>query len=395
MYCFNCGGEVNYGEDRNCTSCGIELAGNTDEPLDENLAAAEEPASADEGLTEDQQIKNMSEQVKEVFIHAAKKINAMVGEEGTIDLNLRDVFSSVFKKHTKDEAERLFIAGTSMTTPNEEDISTSWPKPWLFSRVFFVFALTYLLLFISTYTFENLNALPGLIMIGSFTVPFSLLIFFWETNAPRNISVYETFKMLFIGGAASLVITLFLYELFPVYELDYFGAIVVGVVEEIGKLIIIAYFIKKLKVKYILNGLLIGAAIGAGFAAFESAGYAFTFGMAFGDQTMISLIFTRGWMAIGTHIAWSAIAGAALVYVKGNQPLKNDHFLNHRFLQLFSVPVILHAVWDMPLSTLQNFYFIYIVLIIIAWVFIFTLMNAGLKQISRKVKPGQPAGKRE
>ena len=156
-------------------------------------------------------------------------------------------------------------------------------------------------------------------MIGAFTVPFSLLIFFWETNAPRNISMYEIAKMFFLGGAASLVMTLFLYSIFPIYELDYMGAIGVGVVEEVGKLLIIAYFIKQLNPKYILNGLLIGAAIGAGFASFESAGYAFNLGMTYGEEAMIKNIIDRAWTSIGGHVVWSAISGAALVYVKGNQ----------------------------------------------------------------------------
>ena len=119
-------------------------------------------------------------------------------------------------------------------------------------------------------------------------LPFSLLIFFWEMNAPRNISIYETAKMFFVGGTASLVLTLFLYSIFPVYDLNYSGAIAVGVVEEVGKLAVVIYFIRKLNPKFILNGLLIGATIGAGFAAFESAGYAFNFGMIYGDQAMIS-----------------------------------------------------------------------------------------------------------
>jgi len=202
-------------------------------------------------------------------------------------------------------------------------------------------------------------------------------------NAPRNISFYEVGKMLFVGGAASLVTTLLLFSFFPVYDLTFTGAIVVGVVEEVGKLVIIAYFIKKLNPKFILNGLLIGATIGAGFAAFESAGYAYNIGVMHGEGAMISVIFMRGWMSIGTHVVWSAIAGAALLYVKGNNPLQNDHFFHPDFLKLFAVAIILHAVWDMPLYILHHFYLIFIIFICIAWVFIFSLISAGLKQINR------------
>lgn len=326
--------------------------------------------------------KDFSHHMKDSFLYATGKINPLVGEEGKIDLNLKDIFSNVFKKHTKEEAELIFISGTSFTTPHENDIPSTWPKPWLFSRIFLTLALTYLFLFIAMDIFQNLYALPGLMVIGSFAVPFSLLIFFWEMNAPRNISFYENSVMFFVGGAASIPATLVLYSIFPVYDLTFSGAIIVGVVEEIGKLAIIIYFIHKINPKYILNGLLIGAAIGAGFAAFESAGYAFTSEL-FGNYSMISVTFLRAWTGIGTHTIWSAIAGAALVYVKGEERLSSNHIFSGPFLRLFTVSMALHAVWDMPLYMLQNFYLQYIILIIIGWIFIFVLINAGLRQILR------------
>lgn len=368
MYCFQCGERVESGQNF-CHLCGTDLTENTDFQVEQ--ASTVESADLFSG------------QVKGTFLQATEKVNQMVGEEGSMDVNLKEVFSDVFKKHTKDDAETLFISGTKSTTPPEHQIQSTWPKPWLFARVFVVFALTFLFLYISTTVFYSLNTLPGMLIIGSFAVPFSLLIFFWEMNAPRNISIYEVAKMFFVGGASSLVATLFLYSFLPVYDLTFVGAMIVGVVEEVGKLVIIIYFIHKLNPKFILNGLLIGAAIGAGFAAFESAGYAFRFGDTFGLGAMMQVIFTRGWTAIGTHAAWSAIAGAALVLVKRKVPLKSDHYLSSRFLKLFSVPVILHAVWDMPLYALHSFYILFFILIGIAWIFIFSLMNAGLKQIVR------------
>lgn len=94
---------------------------------------------------------------------------------------------------------------------------------------------------------------------------------------------------------------------------------------------------------------------------------------------MISVFFLRGWMSIGTHTVWSAIVGAALVCVKGESQLARDHFLNSKFFKLFIVPIILHAVWDIPIYVLHNFYILFIILIVIAWVFIFSFINAGLK----------------
>lgn len=205
MFCHECGASIEDGGNY-CDQCGAALTkkqqqNGSDQPHNrsshmETSATREEPLDA----------KAHSNQG--TFSKTTQRINAMVGEEGNINLNLRDVFSDVFKKHTKEEGEMLFISGTKTTTPREKDISTSWPKPWLFSRVFFVFAITYILLSIGFSQFQNALILPGMIFIGSFAVPFSLLIFFWETNAPRNISVYEISKMFFAGGAASLIIIL-------------------------------------------------------------------------------------------------------------------------------------------------------------------------------------------
>lgn len=365
MFCSNCGEKVQK-EDTYCSNCGAYQ----EEKLYEEAVSSSENKSG-----------RFQEQVRGRFMQATEKVNRMVGEEGSIDVNLKNVFSDVFQKHTKDEAEELFIVGTKATTPAERDISTSWPKPWLFSRVFLVLAFTFALLFIAIDTFENTNAFPGTIIIGSFAAPVSILILFWEMNAPRNISFYEVGKMFFIGGAAAIVATLIIHGIFPVNDLDFTGAITVGVVEEVAKLAIILYFIRKMNPKYILNGLLIGATIGAGFAAFESAGYAYTSAVLFGQSEMLNIIFTRGWMSIGTHVAWSAIAGAAVVYVKREQILEKDHILQADFLKLFAVPIILHAVWDMPLGGLNTLYVLFIVLIIIAWIFILSFINAGLKQI--------------
>ena len=42
----------------------------------------------------------------------ADKIDVMAGGEGKAELNVKTLFSSVFKHHTSDEAESIFICGT-------------------------------------------------------------------------------------------------------------------------------------------------------------------------------------------------------------------------------------------------------------------------------------------
>jgi RsiW-degrading membrane proteinase PrsW (M82 family) len=230
--------------------------------------------------------------------------------------------------------------------------------------------------------FQNVLAYPGVVFIGALIIPFSLLVFFWEVNAPRNINIFDVVKIFFLGGISSLLITMILNRAITVSEVDFFGAIIIGIIEEVGKLIVVAYFSRGSKRKYILNGLLLGAAVGAGFAVFETAGYVFAYG--FEIHTMMRVIYTRGVLAFGGHIVWAAISGAALVMVKEDNRLRIRHLLNIKFLKYFITVIALHAIWDMPIyiGNDSNIPYVQAILTILAWVIILMLIGTGLKQIS-------------
>lgn len=322
-------------------------------------------------------------------------LNEYMGNTGNVSLNWKDLFSNVFKKHTNQEAEDIFICGTSRTTPPLSEVSDTWPKPWLYSRVFLGFLIAYVILLVCSSGFENINAIPGTIIVGSFAVPFTTLVLFMEVNAFRNISVYDVMKYFMIGGCASLLVTLFLFEL-GIIDTDLsstYGAMGVGIVEEVGKLAIVYWLIKKTPAcNYILSGLLVGACVGAGFAAFESSGYAFTYLLYGGWDSMTDVIYLRGLLAPGGHVAWAAITGAALVIAKGNGPLTTGVFNNSRFWKIFIIPVGLHGLWDAPLLSGHPLLKLG-ALIVLVWIVVLILINMGLDQVRNlKSTPGQTYG---
>jgi len=306
--------------------------------------------------------------------------NEMNDRNGQVKLKLLDLIANVFKKHTLEERENTFICGTLKTAPKEGDICSKWPKPWLYSRVFFLFAVTFIVLVALLRIFENILAYPGIIFIGALIVPFSLLVFFWEVNAPRNINIFDVVKIFFIGGVFSILITMIIDSIVIAGDFDYFNAMLTGFIEEFAKFIVVAYFLKGRKEKYILNGLLLGAAVGAGFAVFETAGYAFAYGLKI--PIMMRIIYTRGILAFGGHIVWAAMYGAGLVMVKKDDRLKMKYLKNIKFLKYFILAVVLHGIWDMPISNSSELPFVQGILTIIAWVIILILISAGLKQIS-------------
>ena len=154
----------------------------------------------------------------------------------------------------------------------------------------------------------------------------------------------------------------------------------VGVIEEVAKAVVVAFFLfKEKRSNYILDGLLIGAAVGAGFAAFETAGYILRYGLNGGLQTMLEVIKVRGILAPGGHVAWAAIEGAALMYVKGLDKLDKKHLNDKRFLLTCLIPIVLHGVWDMPINL--PYYILPLTLTVLAWVVIIYFVNLGLKQV--------------
>lgn len=363
-YCGFCGRPVEDGQ-RYCAHCG-KYVGDTSS----NGASSQSPYT-----------ESRTNEENSSFID---KLNDYVGNDKPADLNWKVLFTDVFKAHSREEAEDIFICGTRLTTPHMKDVSRDWPHPWLYSRVFFTFFLASALLWLCCAFFGNTNALPGLIVIGSFTVPLSTMILFLEVNAYRNISFYEVMRIFLVGGCASLVATLFLFSIFGVEELDFFGALSVGVIEELGKAIIVYYFMKHLQRPTILGGLLVGASVGAGFAAFESAGYAMNLLFAGGWETMMDTLFLRGFLAPGGHVTWAAITGAAMaITAKSYQRVSSDLFTDARFLRLFAIPVLLHALWDSPLSAIgAEIYLLPLLLTATVWIVVMILINMGLSEIN-------------
>lgn len=338
-----------------CTHCGFEVRGNT--PKLETQAAPRERAQP-------------AKSSQSIIDSATEQLNGWTGQRSTVKINLRSMFSEVFKSHTEREAEALFIAGTDTTTPSLKAVSASPVRPWLFSRVLLLLVLVVALLFGAVYLLGGEKMYTGMIFMSALTVPFSLLIMFFEINTFKNISVFKMMKIFMVGGVASVMTTMVLYQFVNVQRMTVFTAIIVAIVEETGKMIMIAYYVRHSKASFILNGLLIGAAIGAGFATFETAGYAQDYGS--------GVLLLRSVCALGSHTMWGAIGGAALVLAKGSEPLTSQTYRNGRFLRFFVLAIGLHALWDAPLP-FEDFKLI--ALIVIAWITVLVLIDAGLREV--------------
>jgi len=311
------------------------------------------------------------------------RISDFAGVEQLEDFSLKETFSEVFSRHSDEEVEEYFAIGGPSTTPSRDMVDTSWPKPWLFFRAMFMTIIGYACFAWAWHEFRNIILIPGLIFVGSFAVPFSALLFFFESNTRRNVSLFQIVKLVFIGIILSFVVSLISYRIIDVVTLRMLEPILAAFAEEPSKLLALLVVVNNKKYPYILNGLLFGAAIGAGFAAFESAGYAFFYAIESGPGKMHQVILVRGMLSPFTHIVWTSMCAAALWRVKGGSKFSVTMLGDMRFLRVLFAAVLLHTVWNSGI--VLPFYGKYIILGVFAWVIIFGLLQEGLKQLRAEI----------
>ncbi|MCL2747051.1 MAG: PrsW family glutamic-type intramembrane protease [Oscillospiraceae bacterium] len=297
------------------------------------------------------------------------------------EITWRDIFSDVFKKHKSEDGASMFLAGTSLSTPREDQMVSQWKKPWLFSRVG-IFALLFIVaLYILDVVGGGTYARIPMIFAGALVLPLIVVLLMWEMNIPRNIPIYLILGMIFVGGALSIIFSFLFNRMIPNMK-----AILAPLTEEPTKLLVICLFVLKPKYRYTLNGVLIGAAVGAGFAAIETMGYTNNYGM----QTILA----RGVLALGAHTVWAALYGGALMLARGRGRLRPRHFVNVRFLLCFAAACLLHFIWNLDVSELLNIKLSfsilgippveaikYVLLIVAAWIILLYIIKKGVVEV--------------
>ena len=191
-----------------------------------------------------------------------RKLKESTGVGQMEGFSFSEMFSEMFKKHTDEEMENYFGVGFPETTPPLSQVSASWPKPWFFMRLILFGLIGFYLLWFGYTKWGNTYCAPGVIFFGSFAIPLASVMFFFECNVLRNVSLYQVIKLFLYGGTFGLIFALAGFDFMPFAK--ELGASRAGLVEEPAKLLVLILILKMggLKNKnYILNGLLCGAAV--------------------------------------------------------------------------------------------------------------------------------------
>lgn len=238
---------------------------------------------------------------------------------------------------------------------------TEWRKRYW--RIFLLGIVAYVVVAKVLSATANLHLVPLVLLLASAVVPVVFVMFCWEQNALADMPLGVVAVTFLLGGVVGLTIAAVLEPvLLPQTGTESITlpvAILIGLCEETAKVVCVLWFLRDRRMRSELDGLILGAAAGMGFAALESAGYGFVAflrgfinSLATSQSTVLALeagsrqmnyqLVVRMALAIFGHGVWTAIVAAAIWRERRQSTFR----LTPGVLVAFAIAVGLHALWD-------------------------------------------------
>jgi RsiW-degrading membrane proteinase PrsW (M82 family) len=203
--------------------------------------------------------------------------------------------------------------------------------------------LTYLIGLVVLVFTGNPNMFPAIVILGNFLIPVTYVAFFYERRHFSKVRMIDILVSFYYGGFLGTFSAAMLEPIF-IGNMDLKGALIVGIIEEIVKIIGVLILIRHKCNSLRVDGIILGAAAGMGFAALESSGYTFTTFWQ-GGGNLSSAVYTtllRGVLSPLGHGTWTAILAGSLV----SQCSCGNAKINIKVIGAYITVVILHALWD-------------------------------------------------
>ena len=217
-----------------------------------------------------------------------------------------------------------------------------WRGAW--TGIFATGAVLWVLAIIVTGLTRNSNLVPTVILLGSFLVPVTFVAYAFEHEATRALDTQDIL-IAFVTGGILGVLGASILESAILPHTSLFTYVCVGLIEEGCKLAALWWIARRLEAYTMRDGIVLGAAVGFGFAAFESSGYAFNalftaHGLSLSDLVQTQVL--RGILAPFGHGLWTALVGAALFGSARDNRLR----LSGALVFWYIVAALMHAFWD-------------------------------------------------
>src|SRR4051794_12795566 len=210
---------------------------------------------------------------------------------------------------------------------------------------FVIGALVWIFSAVITEVTDDDILVPTVIILGSFLVPGTLSAFALSRKRGGHLTTEAVVLAFFIAGTLAVVSTAVLETyLLPKARGTFIG---VGIVEELSKLLVLVLVAHRVRHREPRDGMVLGAIVGAGFASFESAGYALKAMLDnLSTRPVENILESEAFRAVLSpfgHITWTALLGGALFASAQH----GGRYRATRRLVLTALGVItLHALWD-------------------------------------------------
>ncbi len=236
---------------------------------------------------------------------------------------------------TTEEKEGMEGSGRSIERKGERDLS--WLKVFTGGLFLYIFGL------IALAATRNTNIFPTVVMLGNFLVPITYVAFFYQRRHLSKLDMPTTSWAFFYGGLLGVLAAATLEPIF-LSQHPLFFSFEVGLIEEFAKILGVLVIAKRCSHDSEMDGLILGAASGMGFAALESTGYAFTAFLSSGGSLSQTVLITlvRGVIAPIGHGTWTAI----LVSVMFRESGPGVFHINSKVIGAYLTVSALHGLWN-------------------------------------------------
>lgn len=215
------------------------------------------------------------------------------------------------------------------------------------ARVLIIGSVLWLLVVVSALITKNPSLLPSVIIIGSFLIPVTFVV--WVTTrsagAATQLDMGILFRAFVVSGCTAVAVSAILEWWLLSAETAWFY-LGVAAVEELSKAAVLVILATRLTTFLLRDGMILGATVGVGFAAFESAGYAFN--TIWANQTLdVSAVvgneLMRGILVPFGHCLWTALIGGAIFASARNGRMRMTWPVAGWIL----AAVLIHTAWDL------------------------------------------------
>jgi RsiW-degrading membrane proteinase PrsW (M82 family) len=223
----------------------------------------------------------------------------------------------------------------------------AWAPPWW--AVLLIGLALWIAAVVSVFVTQDLIVLPTVVLLGSFLVPVTAVVWYLDHDSSPALSPRRIVSAFLIAGVLGILAASFL-EFWLVYGPGLRGNLKVGLIEEFVKAAGIVVLALGLRTYTTRDGMVLGAAVGFGFAALESSGYALAALFVVQGQhltlSLSSVVFTelvRGVLAPFGHGLWSAILGGVIFHAAAR---KGHLRLTWSVLVAYLGVSLLHGAFD-------------------------------------------------